>query len=233
MTDEAKRAALNIRTTTALKDRLQAAGERAGRTMSQEADLRLAQSFAREDEAGGRASSRLADFVRVAAGMIEAQTGNEWTEDADTYSRLHKAVSAYMAAHHPAEPSYSVELAQAQQELVEAEDAFKSEQPIIDALFAKTPDPEAVKELSQKMERFRAALARFKEATDRSAAEGLDVARALQSVFGLRSAPEGEDNCERTPENAEALGRPRFRMAKREYGPISRKPTRGRSKAAS
>lgn len=191
MSDDAKRAALNIRTTTALKERLQAAGEASGRTMSQEADLRLEQSFARDDAAGSRGASVLGDVARLAATITEAQTGKSWTDDADTYLRVRKAVLAFMVANQPPDrPAYSTELTEALAELEAARAEVERVRPShMNALLGTFSPPEAnaaLQKMTEALERLTIAQGRYTEITEANNRAGAEIATDLNAIFSLR-----------------------------------------------
>lgn len=188
MSDDAKRAALNIRTTTALKERLQTAGEASGRTMSQEADLRLEQSFAREDEAGSRGVAILGDFTRLAASIIEGQTGKSWTDDADTFFQVSKAIRSFMAANHPPDNPVMAEMDDALAELRQLGAAVDEQGGWRDALIDKPADAALIEAHSKALERTQGLLARRQEAMERNEATGKETADTLGHIFRLQPA---------------------------------------------
>lgn len=82
---EPKRAAIALRTTPAIKDRLQAAAEAKGRSITQEVEARIEESFALEDLLGGPRIK--AQLIEIAAQIYRAEktTGKLWDEDLETY----------------------------------------------------------------------------------------------------------------------------------------------------
>lgn len=221
MSDDAKRAALNIRTTTALKERLQAAGEASGRTMSQEADLRLEQSFARDDAAGSRAASVLGDVARLAATITESQTGKSWTDDPDTYFRVRKAVLGFMVANHPPDrPAYSTELTEALAELEAAKAEVERVRPShMNALLGTFSPPEtnaALQKMTEALERLTAAQAHYTEITEANNKAGAEVATDLNAIFTLRpKAASKEQDAAETPQG---------KATRKRTGSLSNKP---------
>src|SRR5712664_1739430 len=80
-----KRHPLNMRTTSALRERLEAAAIANGRSLAQEVELRLEQSF-REDYAayGGAETAAVLRMMAALAVQVETRTGDPWTRHRKT-----------------------------------------------------------------------------------------------------------------------------------------------------
>jgi len=81
-----KRAQIPIRTTEEIREKLQAAADWAGRSLTQEIEQRLERSVIAEDELGGPKRTR---FIRSLAARIdqaESATGKSWVVDVATYT---------------------------------------------------------------------------------------------------------------------------------------------------
>lgn len=183
-----KRATISIRTSEANKETLAEAAEANGRSLNQEIEARLEQSLLREREAGSREAAILADFTRVAASIIEAQTGKRWTEDANTYFRVSQAVRSFMAANHPPKTGDMEELDEAIAEMRQLAAAMDEHGGWRNALAGKPADPATIEAHGKAIERTQDALARYQEAAERNKAEGKQIADALTHLFGLKPA---------------------------------------------
>ena len=82
--DGPKRAAIGLRASNDLRSRLEAAAAETGRSLSQEAEIRLEQSFESDSAFGGAEQAALLRMMAAAAQLIEARTGKSWLEDFDT-----------------------------------------------------------------------------------------------------------------------------------------------------
>jgi len=98
--EEVKRHALGVRTTRALKEKLEAAAATTGRSLAQEVELRLEQSF------------QGADHIAIPLGLLrnlieaaEARTGEKWNEDYMTWVAASKAARLLMDIYKPAPPN--------------------------------------------------------------------------------------------------------------------------------
>jgi hypothetical protein len=163
--DTAKRAALNIRTTTSIKERLSRAAQENGRTLSQEADFRLEVSLLRDQEAGSRSAAALADFARLVASISENQTGKSWTDDFHTFARVSQALRVFLKENRPplirseSDLQASKEFEDAQAALDEAEEARRS---------ARSPTARLDKERRRQVEEaYAAALAAYNARLER------------------------------------------------------------------
>ena len=82
---EGKRVPLNMRTTATLRAKMEKAANKSGRSLAQEVEARLEQSFSADDRAisvfGGQEKYQLFKMLSDAAEMIESRTGNSWLAD--------------------------------------------------------------------------------------------------------------------------------------------------------
>ena len=85
---EGKREVISLRVTGELRQRLEAAASETGRSMSQEAELRIERSFQREDNLhsnfGGPDKYRLAQWIAFSIQMAEDITGKRFRRDRET-----------------------------------------------------------------------------------------------------------------------------------------------------
>ena len=85
----AKRHPLNMRTSKDLRDRLEASASASGRSLAQEVEFRIYDSFQHErdiDEIfGGRAIYSLMEMFAEALKIVESETRKSWRRDRETY----------------------------------------------------------------------------------------------------------------------------------------------------
>ena len=90
-----KRAPLNMRTTQAIRDRLEGAANQSGRSLVQEVEHRIERTFAKEDETvaafGGAELHALFRMFGAAANLIEKRTGQAWATDRETFIAVEAA----------------------------------------------------------------------------------------------------------------------------------------------
>jgi hypothetical protein len=97
-----KRHPLNMRTTKATRDRLEAAVATSGRSLVQEVEARLEQSFHQETVLGSPEMARLA--FTMAASFAVATHGENWSSDPIAYSKGVAAVLDALIRDMPAGP---------------------------------------------------------------------------------------------------------------------------------
>ena len=94
---EGKRSAVGLRVTAALRKRLERAAETSGRSMSQEAEIRLERSFLEEDAEykafGGEDRYRLMKWLALSIQIAEDVTGKNWRRDKETFQMGFAAVT--------------------------------------------------------------------------------------------------------------------------------------------
>lgn len=111
---EGQKATLGIRASADLKTSLNESAKRNGRSLSQEAELRLEQSFRNEgllEEALGMAYGRidsdllisvLGEIMRAATNVTHSRTGHQhWSDDPDTFAPVVKIVDELFSALKP------------------------------------------------------------------------------------------------------------------------------------
>ncbi|MGA0595152.1 TraY domain-containing protein [Enterovirga sp. CN4-39] len=95
---EGKRVPVMSRTTKELRAKLEEAAAASGRSLGQEVEYRLEQSFARPPSTtellGGPGPALLAKLVAVTTQAVQAQTGASWETDPRTRSVLYRALKA-------------------------------------------------------------------------------------------------------------------------------------------
>lgn len=100
---EGKRHALNLRTTLDLRSKLDAAAQTSGRSLAQEVEWRLEQSFGPrnpsvEEVFGGPDRALLARVVAHAVGIVEIVSGKTWREDAETRAKAYQTIKSLLLA---------------------------------------------------------------------------------------------------------------------------------------
>jgi hypothetical protein len=75
-----KRVPLNMRTTPGTRARLEAAAEKSGRSLVQEVEFRLEQSFASDDVFGGDEYRSIFQIFGAVAKIIEGRTGKDFSD---------------------------------------------------------------------------------------------------------------------------------------------------------
>ena len=81
---------------------LEAAADATGRSLSQEAELRLEQSLTNQRELfGGEELYRLFRLLGAAAGVVEQRTGSSWSTDYKTFLAVKAAWDALIKAAQP------------------------------------------------------------------------------------------------------------------------------------
>ena len=95
-----KRYALSMRTTKELRDKLDQAREASGRSLAQEVEARLEQSFQWEETEyrhfGDRGTYRLMALVAMTLGLVETVTGKHWSKDPQALVEAKSAVNAFL-----------------------------------------------------------------------------------------------------------------------------------------
>jgi hypothetical protein len=86
-----KRYPLNMRTTKEIRDRLEAAARQAGRSLAQEVEYRLDQSFLDEDAWGGAEVQSLLRGLADAARVLQARHGQSIFASFKDYDRARRA----------------------------------------------------------------------------------------------------------------------------------------------
>ncbi len=93
---EGKRKTLTTRITEKTRESLEKAAQEADRSLSQEIELRLEQSFLEDGFLGGPENATAAKLVGPILQDVEARTGKSWREDKNTYYGAVAAVLAIM-----------------------------------------------------------------------------------------------------------------------------------------
>jgi hypothetical protein len=99
-TEAGKRFPLNMRTTKGIRDRLESAARANGRSLAQEVEHRLEQSFFGEDARahffGGADLDALCQQIAGAVGFVQQKTGKRWLEDYETYLAVSDALEGIL-----------------------------------------------------------------------------------------------------------------------------------------
>jgi len=83
-----RRQQIGVRTSPELKEDLERAAATNGRSLAQEAELRLVQSFQEEGRLGGAATYTFLQSLVGEIARVERHTGKSWLEDVATYSAV-------------------------------------------------------------------------------------------------------------------------------------------------
>jgi hypothetical protein len=85
-----------MRTTREIREKLEAAAEKSGRSLAQETEYRIGRSF-EIAELGDRGDVMwMARLFAIAIDMIEQTTGKRWTDDRKTYDEVKAAFATIM-----------------------------------------------------------------------------------------------------------------------------------------
>ncbi|MGE3745860.1 MAG: hypothetical protein AB7G25_09175 [Sphingomonadaceae bacterium] len=85
---ETKRAQIPVRTTPANRNRLAEAAKISGKSLTQEIEQRLENSFKVEDRDGGPATHWLLNLLASEIALVESHTGKTWNADVATWSAV-------------------------------------------------------------------------------------------------------------------------------------------------
>ncbi len=96
-----KRRAFTTRITEETRKRLEQASVDSGRSISQEAELRLERTFADDERIGGIAAYRLMQIFGLAKQLIEDRTGKPFESDPSTYDEVTEAWTAILEKFRP------------------------------------------------------------------------------------------------------------------------------------
>ncbi len=98
---------VSVRMTTELKGWLEAEARESDRSLTQEVESRLRESFARDDSmrrefAEDRETLGLLRLIGQAVNMVQAETGQTWVKDRYTFDQVRRAVPAVLESFKPA-----------------------------------------------------------------------------------------------------------------------------------
>lgn len=88
-----RRQQIGVRTSPGLKSDLERAAAENGRSVAQEAELRLVDSFESERRAGGVETAHLLRMMADQIAMIERATGKRWHRDLTTWAAVAEAIA--------------------------------------------------------------------------------------------------------------------------------------------
>ena len=98
---------VSVRMTTELKGRLEAEARKSDRSLTQEVESRLRDSFEKDDRvtrefAGDRETLGLLRLIGQAVRVLQAETGQTWIKDRYTFDQVRRAVPALLDSFKPA-----------------------------------------------------------------------------------------------------------------------------------
>ena len=91
-----RRKTTSTRMTPEIRARLEEAAAQSGRSLAQEIELRVDQSFLADEFLGGPGNATAAKLVGLILQDVEARTGKSWREDKDTYYGAFSAVATVL-----------------------------------------------------------------------------------------------------------------------------------------
>ncbi|MEO6151858.1 MAG: Arc family DNA-binding protein [Croceibacterium sp.] len=103
---EAKRAAIAVRTTPTIKDRLARSAEARGRSITQEVEARVEQSFELDDLLGHVETKQLLVELARQIAKAEAATGKLWSTDVATHEAATVLMKHAIRTARPLPPNY-------------------------------------------------------------------------------------------------------------------------------
>ena len=105
---EEKRSTLTTRITEGTRKKLEDSAHDAGRSLSQEIELRLDRSYAQEEELyarfGGKGQYRWLLLLAATLQMIEEVTGKKWDQDHQTNDEARDAIKVFVERFSPKHP---------------------------------------------------------------------------------------------------------------------------------
>lgn len=97
-----KRWILSIRTTADGRQRLVDSADANGRSLSEEIEARLQQTYQSDDAMGGFQNAAFVNLLGATIREAEAQTGKCWRSDPRTWEAVREAVTSQLEARSPA-----------------------------------------------------------------------------------------------------------------------------------
>jgi hypothetical protein len=128
--EAAKRHIITMRVTPAMRERIQAAAEQNGRSVSQEIETRLEMSFQGDRFFGGSATPRLLRAIGQALDALEGRTGQKWYCHRDTWAAALLAINSIIVANRPVNVGRTVSAAELDKEIeksIETMNALENE----------------------------------------------------------------------------------------------------------
>lgn len=99
-----KRWIMSIRTNADGRSRLEDAAAANGRNLSEEIESRLQRSFQTDNDYGGIANAAFVNLLGATIREIEAQTGQSWRSNSDTYDKVRMAILRELEFRSPSNP---------------------------------------------------------------------------------------------------------------------------------
>lgn len=100
-----KRQQIGVRTSPELKDQLEAAAGANGRSVAQEAEFRLTESFAMDELLANPRTKMLMFLIGGQISLAEAKTGKAWHQDEATFAAARKLIDDLLTRARPAPPN--------------------------------------------------------------------------------------------------------------------------------
>jgi hypothetical protein len=180
--DEVKRHPIGVRTTKALKEKIEDAAAGSGRSVAQEVEARLEQSFRPVERHIALPLDMMSAMIRIA----EERTGQRWNDDITTWVAVKQSIMMLIDSNRPPTPNApAMDAAYARMEKASAQ---LGDNPL--AVFQLPPE-----ERAGKIAEHSAALDELKEATKLAVEMGL-VGREIAADIGdhFRLRPRGDGN---------------------------------------
>ena len=132
--DDAKTASLRITTTPEMRDLVVRVARESGRSVTQEVEHRLSESFELRGSAKSVTDAPLLTQIAGLIAMVESRTGLSWKEDQATFEAVARGVVRLVERRDPQD--YSPEWLEAHQALLSS-----PEDPSISKIFRKMDEP--------------------------------------------------------------------------------------------
>lgn len=178
---EAKRYPVGIRTTKELKEKIEAAAAAHGRSMAAEIELRLEESFRRDEQRGGRHISAPLDVIAGVMGMAEERTGHRWNEYLGAWLPVEAVTLAILERNKPAVPNRE-QLSAAEERFQLAADRVGYER----GQWMGTDNPNASGEDRAEYDAASAELKRLAKPARESLLTGREIGAEALDFFGLK-----------------------------------------------
>lgn len=103
--DSEKRQQIGVRTSPELKALLENAASVNGRSVAQESELRLLESFKDEDRSGGKRTHSVMRLLAALANDVQLRMGKAWFDDYAAWCAYRELINHVLETHSPAIPN--------------------------------------------------------------------------------------------------------------------------------
>lgn len=117
MPEAEKRQQIGVRTSPELKEQLEIAAGQNGRSVAQEAELRLLQSFERDAIKRSPATEILLNVLASDIALVEGRTGKSWADDPASFEAVRLMIESTVSRRKPRPENYEESLSFLQEEM--------------------------------------------------------------------------------------------------------------------